>query len=99
MKSQKSLQMDWRSDMGVEPTQDGITAPQTVLKTATVTGPHAAPLGAPIFARSPGAVSAGRVTHSNLPDSFAWGLRCRYPYQQRENCRGAAAAAGPGGGG
>jgi hypothetical protein len=39
------------------------------------------------------------VTHSNLPDSFTWGLRCRYPYQQRENCRGAAAAAGPGGGG
>ena len=30
--------------MGVEPTQDGITAPQTVLKTAAVTGPRAAPL-------------------------------------------------------
>ena len=29
--------------MGVEPTQDGITAPQTVLKTAPVTGPGAAP--------------------------------------------------------
>jgi hypothetical protein len=29
--------------MGVEPTQDGITAPQTVLKTAPVTGPEAAP--------------------------------------------------------
>ena len=29
--------------MGVEPTQDGITAPQTVLKTAAVTGPRAAP--------------------------------------------------------
>ena len=29
--------------MGVEPTQDGITAPQTVLKTAPVTGPVAAP--------------------------------------------------------
>jgi len=48
----KSLQMHWRSDMGVEPTQDGITAPQTVLKTATVTGPRAAPLGGTIFARS-----------------------------------------------
>ena len=35
----------WRSDMGVEPTQDGITAPQTVLKTAVVTGPRAAPYG------------------------------------------------------
>jgi hypothetical protein len=29
--------------MGVEPTQDGSTAPQTVLKTAPVTGPEAAP--------------------------------------------------------
>jgi len=36
--------------MGVEPTQDRITAPQTVLKTAVVTGPRAAPL-AFIFAR------------------------------------------------
>ena len=34
----------WRSDMGVEPTQDEIIAPQTVLKTAAVTGPRAAPL-------------------------------------------------------
>ena len=33
----------WRSDMGIEPTQDGITAPQTVLKTAPVTRPEAAP--------------------------------------------------------
>ena len=30
--------------MGVEPTQDEIIAPQTVLKTAAVTGPRAAPL-------------------------------------------------------
>jgi hypothetical protein len=29
--------------MGVEPTQDGITAPQTVLKTAPATGPGVAP--------------------------------------------------------
>jgi len=29
--------------MGVEPTRDGSTAPQTVLKTAPVTGPGAAP--------------------------------------------------------
>ena len=36
--------------MGVEPTQGRITAPQTVLKTAVVTGPRAAPL-APIFPR------------------------------------------------
>lgn len=31
--------------MGVEPTQDESIAPQTVLKTAVVTGPQAAPLG------------------------------------------------------
>ena len=31
--------------MGVEPTQDGITAPQTVLKTAPATGPGVAPSG------------------------------------------------------
>ncbi len=30
--------------MGVEPTQDESIAPQTVLKTAVVTGPRAAPL-------------------------------------------------------
>jgi len=30
--------------MGIEPTQDGSTAPQTVLKTAPVTRPEAAPL-------------------------------------------------------
>ena len=30
--------------MGVEPTQDEIIAPQTVLKTSVVTGPRAAPL-------------------------------------------------------
>jgi hypothetical protein len=41
--------------MGVEPTQDRITAPQTVLKTAVVTGPRAAPL-TPIFACRPTAV-------------------------------------------
>lgn len=29
--------------MGIEPTQDGSTAPQTVLKTAPVTRPEAAP--------------------------------------------------------
>ena len=38
--------------MGVEPTQDRSTAPQTVLKTAPVTGPGAAPLKGSIFARS-----------------------------------------------
>ena len=34
--------------MGVEPTQDRSTAPQTVLKTAVVTGPRVAPRS-PIF--------------------------------------------------
>jgi len=42
--------------MGVEPTQDEIIAPQTVLKTAVVTGPRAAPR-APIFARRPPTVT------------------------------------------
>ena len=40
--------------MGVEPTQDRITAPQTVLKTAVVTGPRAAPLAFIFARRSPG---------------------------------------------
>ncbi len=44
--------------MGVEPTQDRITAPQTVLKTAVVTGPRAAPL-ARIFARPGTPVTPG----------------------------------------
>ena len=42
--------------MGVEPTQDRITAPQTVLKTAPVTGPGAAPRTA-ILSRAVGAVT------------------------------------------
>ena len=41
--TREDLQVSWRSDMGVEPTQDGITAPQTVLKTAPATGPDVAP--------------------------------------------------------
>ena len=40
--------------MGVEPTQDGITAPQTVLKTAPVTGPEAAPQALASYARAIG---------------------------------------------
>ena len=47
---QNTCKMHWRSGMGVEPTQDRVTALQTVLKTAVVTGPRAAPL-ASIFAR------------------------------------------------
>src|SRR5450759_3328372 len=39
--------------MGVEPTQDRITAPQTVLKTAVVTGPRAAPLNSIFPRRAP----------------------------------------------
>jgi hypothetical protein len=41
---QEDAAKGWRSDMGIEPTQDGSTAPQTVLKTAPVTRPEAAPL-------------------------------------------------------
>ena len=44
--------------MGVEPTQDESIAPQTVLKTAAVTGPRAAPLRA-IFATPAGGGHAG----------------------------------------
>lgn len=39
----RTAEEKWRSDMGVEPTQDETIAPQTVLKTAVVTGPRAAP--------------------------------------------------------
>ena len=42
--SRNPCKRQWRSDMGVEPTQDESIAPQTVLKTAAVTGPRAAPL-------------------------------------------------------
>ena len=45
--------------MGVEPTQDESIAPQTVLKTAAVTGPRAAPLR--ILPRGRGPGSRGRV--------------------------------------
>jgi len=47
--------------MGVEPTQDEIIAPQTVLKTAAVTGPRAAP--PPILSRRRSAVTpeSGRL--------------------------------------
>ena len=51
----------WRSDMGVEPTQDRITAPQTVLKTAVVTGPRAAPC-APSSHAAPLRSRAGRAS-------------------------------------
>jgi hypothetical protein len=50
--------------MGVEPTQDGITAPQTVLKTAPVTGPGAAPRQRPIFARLRRGVSRRTTTET-----------------------------------
>ena len=47
--------------MGVEPTQDESIAPQTVLKTAAVTGPRAAP--PPILSRRGSAVTpeSGRL--------------------------------------
>ena len=51
--------------MGVEPTQDGITAPQTVLKTAPVTGPGAAPQEGSIFACS-GAACSAMVRRTNM---------------------------------
>ncbi len=54
--------------MGVEPTQDESIAPQTVLKTAVVTGPRAAPLEH-ILSRA-----AGRVTRAGAQRSRI----CRY---------------------
>src|SRR5579884_3338282 len=34
---------NWRECVGIEPTQDGVTASQTVLKTARATRPHSPP--------------------------------------------------------
>ena len=54
--------------MGVEPTQDESIAPQTVLKTAAVTGPRAAP--PPILSRRRSAVTpAGFKTRTLAVDS------------------------------
>jgi hypothetical protein len=36
--------LDWRKRVGVEPTNDGIARRSPVLKTGTITGPHALPL-------------------------------------------------------
>jgi len=51
--------------MGVEPTQDGSTAPQTVLKTAPVTGPGAAPQAHASYPRAVGRArrSSEAATH------------------------------------
>ena len=57
LQGQRACKRQWRSDMGVEPTQDESIAPQTVLKTAAVTGPRAAPL--PILPRGRGVRSPG----------------------------------------
>jgi hypothetical protein len=40
------LKMRWRKRVGVEPTGDGIARRPPVLKTGTITGPHALPCGA-----------------------------------------------------
>ena len=58
--------------MGVEPTQDRITAPQTVLKTAVITGPRAAPR-APIFARRRAAVTRAWFKLTTVADDTARG--------------------------
>jgi len=41
--SRKSLKTKWRKRVGVEPTGDGSTRRPPVLKTGTITGPHALP--------------------------------------------------------
>ncbi len=66
--------MNWRSDMGVEPTQDEIIAPQTVLKTAVVTGPRAAPL-CDILSRARRAVTRMELGVGSRRNSGAGGER------------------------
>ena len=39
----EALILLWRERVGIEPTQDGVTAPHTVLKTGETTRPHALP--------------------------------------------------------
>lgn len=41
---------NWRECVGIEPTQDGVTASQTVLKTARATRPHSPPYVESVFA-------------------------------------------------
>ena len=43
MNGWKPLYLLWRERVGIEPTQDGVTAPHTVLKTGETTRPHALP--------------------------------------------------------
>jgi PAS domain S-box-containing protein len=59
--------------MGVEPTQDGITAPQTVLKTAAVTGPRAAPY-AHLATRTGRTAPASRLQAGTVADDTPVGM-------------------------
>ncbi len=43
-KVSKLLKTNWRKRVGVEPTGDRIACHPPVLKTGTITGPHALPL-------------------------------------------------------
>lgn len=72
--------------MGVEPTQDESIAPQTVLKTAPVTGPEAAPLSPSSHGRGAG---SRRTRRPGLTDwAFVlWGVARGLPMH----------VAGPGG--
>jgi hypothetical protein len=58
--------------MGVEPTQDGSTAPQTVLKTAPVTRPEAAPspLTAPLTLTVWQAAERCKAAEGDRPSHF-----------------------------
>ena len=38
-----TIEKQWRKRVGVEPTGDGVTRHPPVLKTGTITGPHALP--------------------------------------------------------
>ena len=77
--------------MGVEPTQDEIIAPQTVLKTAAVTGPRAAPLrilsrregrGHPAVGRE-GRPSAVRLQAGTVADDTGEGMPLPEPMAER----------------
>src|SRR5450432_4803331 len=48
----QSMKTKWRKRVGVEPTGDGVTRRPPVLKTGTITGPHALPRKFAVNSRS-----------------------------------------------
>ena len=68
--------------MGVEPTQDRSTAPQTVLKTAPATGPGVAPRSL-IFARREADVTSRGWRGENERDGGGGGAAAAPPERNR----------------